>query len=299
MIDSPIAKTLGKLVIATALSEGDIEAEKVECLKDLLFQLPEIGEQGWQELNSLLNHPISDKARREYLHELKVLLSNEDERAFALYALNRVINIDGAVTEGDSARVALIKTAIWSVTHKTIDKIYRLLQAPIEKRAQVDNNALSEVCVIETLLKDRVMDMQSSRFAQTMSDTEMKKLCLAGILMARVVASEGVIDYKEVAQTVRYLQEKWLLSKEEAHFVIMVSLSDQVSDLDLIRVCRHFYELTHESERVQFLDVLFQVGMEDGQLTADEIDEVINIAANLKLEQDHFQAAFSRVHPTA
>jgi len=131
-----------------------------------------------------------------------------------------------------------------------------------------------------------------------MDDTEMRKLCLAGILMARVIGADGVLEDKEVAQTVRYLEEKWKLSTEEAHFVIIVSLSGKVEELDLIRVCRHFYEFTSELERIQFLDVLFQVGMEDGKLMDDEIDEVINIAANLKLEQDHFQTAFNRIVQT-
>ena len=299
MIDSPIAKSLGKVLIAAAWADGEIQNEEIECLKDLLFQLPEIGEQGWEELKHLLRKPITPKERRDFVNELKILLSTEEERAFALYALDRVIHADGVATKREKATVQSMKAAIWKVTTKTIEKIDGLMKIPIEKRAQVSTEKLKEVCAIDTVLEERVTDMKSGRFSTTIDDTEMRKLCLAGILMARIVGADGVIDNNEVAQTVRYLQEKWKLSTEEAHFVIMVSLSDKVEDLDLIRVCRHFYELTNEAERIQFLDVLFQVGMEDGQLTEDEIDEVINITANLKLEHDHFQSAFSRVLETA
>jgi len=298
MVDSPIAKSLAKVVIVAAKTENEIHAEQLECVKDLLFQLPEISERSWQELNCLLQSPIDAKKRRAYLQELKVLLSSEEERAFALYALNRVMNIDGTGSKNEPVPVQAMQEAIGKVTAKTVDKISRLLRVPIKIRSAINTREVQQICAIETMLEERVSDLKSAQLSMCMDDTEMRKLCLAGILMARVIGADGVLEDKEVAQTVRYLEEKWKLSTEEAHFVIIVSLSGKVEELDLIRVCRHFYEFTSELERIQFLDVLFQVGMEDGKLMDDEIDEVINIAANLKLEQDHFQTAFNRIVQT-
>lgn len=299
MSNSPITKTLGKVIIAAAWADGQIQKEEKDCLKDLLFQLPELGNDGWLELDALMEAPVSPADRRKFVRELKKLLKTEEERSFAFYALDRVIDADGVVTDGEKQTVRSMKAALWDVSVKTVEKMEVLLREPLQKRTAANTEKLRQVYEIESMIHERVGDMQKGRFAINMVEEELRKLCLAGILMARVVRADGVIDDNEVAETVRFLKEKWELTGEEAHFVIMVSLSDKVNDLDLIRICRWFYELTNEEERIQFLDVLFQVGMEDGELTEDEIHEVLNITANLKLEQAHFETAFNRVLNTA
>ena len=89
------------------------------------------------------------------------------------------------------------------------------------------------------------------------------------------------------------------LNAQEALFVTRITLDPSVCQLDIIRMCRQFYERTCMRERVQFLDVLFKIGFADNQLTEKEFSRIMEITAHLKLGQDHFQEALSRVNMIA
>lgn len=294
--DTPIAKAIGKVIIAAAWADGSIQKEEIDCLKDLLFQLPELADADWAELNKFLESPIGQAEREIFVAELRELLASEEERDFAFYALDRVVDADGVVTEHEQKTIDAIKKALVVESEDALHGIARLLHQPIKARiARSEGKSLDRVFDLEETIHSRVSNMRDGRFALNLCEEELRKLVLAGLLMARVVRADGRIDDAEVEATTRYLIEKWELCAEEAQFVIVVSLSDEVPDMDTIRICRAFYEITSLKERVQFLDVLFQVGMVDGHLSEDEVDEVLNICANIKLEQNYFHAAFSRV----
>ena len=302
MRNNAIALALGKVIIAAAWVDGEIQQEEVSCLKDLLYQLPELPPESWEELNACITSVVSSEDAAQWIRSLTHLLKTEEDRTFALYALERVVNADGIVTEQERQFIDEMTFILKGQSTNWAGKIDRLLKKPIERREHAVAEE-SEVAEDPVLGAKQCLEARSSRLVSysrnpfknhALPRTEARKLHLAGILMAAIVRADGRVEEVEVSQVMRFLQERWDLSREEARYVSTVCLNYSRKRKDVIRSCREFYEITDGVERVAFLDVLFKVALADGILSEEEVQAVTAIAANLKLGHHEFHLALER-----
>jgi len=289
MSDPSIAKALGKIIIAAAWADGEFQVEEKEILKDILYQLPELPAADMRELESLMEEPVGATEREVFLIEFTNSLKHQRDKDFALYALDRMVHADGVVTKAEEDLVVFMKEAIETKSTRSMGKVEELLKTPLVKK-----NKTSPEYPVDNFVHQQLAAFKKGSQKISLDEPQLKKLALAGFLMARVVRADNRIKDQEVDLLVDFLQETWDLKKKEAQFVIRICLSNEGREVDLIRACRVFYELTNEHERVAFLDILFKVAMSDDVLTDDEIQEVINISANLKLEHNYFHKALSK-----
>jgi uncharacterized tellurite resistance protein B-like protein len=96
-----------------------------------------------------------------------------------------------------------------------------------------------------------------------------------------------ILDVEQRAIS-RALRDHWQLDEPEADFVASVAVSEAASDLDNYRLSREFYEATSRQQRLQFLEVLFQVAAADGQASHQEIEDIRRIARTIKLSHKDF-----------
>ena len=78
------------------------------------------------------------------------------------------------------------------------------------------------------------------------------------------------------------------LEREAAGFVAEVAVSTVSKDLDYYRLSREFFQATSAEERVRFLDVLFAVAAADGILSHEEMEDIRQVAIELKLTHEQF-----------
>ncbi len=296
MKHSRIAKHLGRALIVAAWADGQIQPAEVDCLKDLLFLLPALDTAEWLELESALLHPPAENEALGILEELKSNIQNEEDLGFALYALDRVVQADGVVTKEEQARVEHIKTYLTKPDAKSIDALKGLLQQPLRRRGRVSRSGLPTRKSVEGLVERSARQLATKVDGASFTPEECRKLALAAILMARVVKCDGStrstgVDVRTLAQ---FLHDKWRVNSVAADFIASLCLQQSTEKLDVIRVSRCFYNCTSRVERIRFLDILFELTLVDGVVTEAEIEEVIEIAANLKLDQAHFQDALAR-----
>lgn len=304
MRNNAIALALGKVIIAAAWVDGEIQQEEVSCLKDLLYQLPELPPGSWKELNACMAHSVSSAEASQWIGTLAALLKTEEDREFALYALERVVNADGVVTEQERKFMNEMTFILRGQSAQWTERIDGLLKKSIERRELAANEEGEEKKSPSSELNAKqCLEARSRRLVScsrnpfknhALPRAEARKLHLAGILMAAVVRADGHVDDVEVSQVMQFLQERWDLSREEARYVSTVCLNYARKRKDVIRSCREFYEITDAVERVAFLDVLFKVALADGVLSEEEVQIVMAIAANLKLGHHEFHFAFER-----
>ncbi|MGF1483467.1 MAG: TerB family tellurite resistance protein [Opitutales bacterium] len=297
MKDSHLATALAKVIVAAAWADGTIQPEERECFEDLLFQLPDLPTERWQELKALLDTPVHAKARAAYVNELKDAMQVEGATDFIGYALDRIVSADGVVTESEKELVRTVEAALASGNGEKVN-FSTLIDGPLERRAETHRLTQSEGCELEDYLRDKYDAYVEANTTPPFTQNDQHKFVLGGILMARVVKADDRIDEEEKTVVSHFLRERWRLTEKDADRATDIALDDEVAKFDIIRVCRLFYELTTEAERVQFLDILFKVALVDGRLTDTEVDEVLNITANLKLEQSYFQQALLRAGVT-
>jgi len=119
-------------------------------------------------------------------------------------------------------------------------------------------------------------------------DATLRKLSLAGGLMARVSYVDREVTEDEFNAMVKALESAWGISTSEAALVAEVSVSETAKGLDLYRLGRLFFEKTTEDERLRFTDVLFEVAAGDGKVSYEETEDIRLIAKILKLTHKQF-----------
>lgn len=287
-----IALALGKVIIATAWADGEIQDEEVDCLKDLLFQMPDLNDESWAILEKMLNKPVSAAQRKRYVRELKSVLVSRSDIDFVFYALEQIVHADGIVTESEQALLDDIKTGISDVAPDRLDSFERLLHQPMLTRRALIRDRLSKAQDLELFISKGANDLRVRLGKSAVSERRVRKLCLAAMLISRIVRCDERFSTIERDMAERLLAEGWNLKATEAAWLADMCFGRVLGDLDLVRVCRSFYNLTTPAERCDLLAILFKIAVADKSMSEDEMREILDITANLKISQGDFQAVY-------
>jgi tellurite resistance protein len=126
------------------------------------------------------------------------------------------------------------------------------------------------------------------------SDADLRKLSLAGGMMAQVARENPEITDNEFTAIVEALQQGWAISRAEATFVAEVAISDATTSFDRLRLSREFLKVCEPGEAREFLEVLFKVAAADGTVSDREAEHIRSIARELLLSNKEFAAARRR-----
>lgn len=285
--------TLAKVIIAAAWADGAVTHDEVNCLKDLLFRIPELNARDWASLEIYIDSPINPEERERLLDDLQLALSSRSDKELALSALDDLIHADGEVTAEEQAVAEIIKSAIENASTGLVGGIGKLIQGPIQRRTEAVEAASNREAFLEDFIKNRIFygvrrHLGESELELDLSEKDLWKLCLSGGLMARVAHVDREVKEGEFDAMVSALMEKWQLPKEAAAIVAEVAISAVAADMDYYRMAREFFNCTVESERAQFLNVLFAVAEGDGMVSHEEIEQIRSIARHLKLTHQQF-----------
>ena len=75
MSRSTVIMPLAKVMIAAAWADGTISNDEINCMKDLLFQLPEMTARDWSELEIYIDSPVVKAERERLVADLNRVLS--------------------------------------------------------------------------------------------------------------------------------------------------------------------------------------------------------------------------------
>jgi uncharacterized tellurite resistance protein B-like protein len=290
---SNVVKALAKVMIAAAWADGSVSYQEINSLKDLLFQLPGMTASDWAELDIYIETPVGPAERDRLVAELQAALKTPEDKAQALQALDELMRADGEVPDEELATVQEIEAAIQGANSGGFRNIGRLLGRSTSRRSQAVENAPNRERYLDDFVKNKIYYSLSRRLEQDgevldVSDSELRRLSLAGGLMARVAYVDRDIQSGEIDIMVTALRRHWLLPEAQAALVAEVATSEIGRGMDYYRLSREFFDCTTEDERVRFMDVLFAVADGDGRVSHDEIEEIRTIANVQKLTHKQF-----------
>lgn len=294
--------TLAKLLAAAAWVDGELTREEINNLKDLLFRLRDLTSSDWVELEIYMDSPVEEAERERLVAELQGLLSSKRDKSLAIRTLREIIEADGVVTAEEERVVDEIVEVIEASSVGVIGRLGRLLSGPMQRREQVMSEAVNREDHLEDFVRNRVfytLRRQGRDLDQVfeLPEAEIRKLSLAGGLLARVAhVDEGVSDIEREA-IIDGLQEKWELGRDAAFLVAQVAESEIPKSLDDFRLRREFFNMTSPKERRRFLDMLFSIAAVDGDLSNEEVEEIRSIAHALKLTHRAFIRAKVAARP--
>lgn len=288
-----VIKSLAKVIIAAAWADGDISNEEINSLKDLLFLMPEMTASDWAELDIYIEEPVGEEERARLVDDLLAALARSADRKLALQALDAVIEADGKVTHEERLVVQEIKQELMHASMGVIGQFGRLVRAPIQRRSNAVAKAPNREENLVDFMRNKIYYslnrlIEEEGTSIDLSETDLRKLSLAGGLMARVANVDGEITPDELEVMAEAIRVSWDISRTEADLVAEVAALEISRGVDPYRLSRRFFESTTEQERLEFLDVLFAVADGDGYVSYEEIEEIRIIATVLKLRHRQF-----------
>jgi uncharacterized tellurite resistance protein B-like protein len=299
MPSRPLIVNLGHALIAAAWADGELSQEELQSLKDLLFQLPGLRPEHWTELERRADIPVGPEERERITESLSRSIASDEDRQWVLHAMDTLLRSDGAFGESERRALLAMQESIRGENRSLWDGLKQVFANPLRRRVEAAASAYRP--------QSRGTDLHQAVFREVgerldelgappeLDGEALRRLCLAGGLMAHVARVDEVIDAGEKEVMVQALIDGWNLHPTTAKAVVEVMLVHSDQNLDLHRALREFFELTSESERIAFLDVLFSVAAADGMVSSEEIEEIRLITLGLKLSQVHFIAAKTRV----
>jgi uncharacterized tellurite resistance protein B-like protein len=284
---------LAKVMIAAAWADGTVSNDEINCLKDLLFQLPEMTAKDWAELEIYIDSPVDEAERERLVAELNLVLSKRKDKVLALKMIDELASADGEIPDDEREVIEEIKEAIEGASIGIFGGLGRLLGGSMHRRSQTLHNAPNRELYLEDYQKNRIFYSISRRLEldQTqieIPEGELRKLSLAGGLMARVVYADHEVQEGEFESMVAAIRDDWGISEVEATLVAEVAVSEISKGMDYYRLAREFFIATSEDERVGFINALYAMASGNGGASYQEAEEIRSISKLLKLTHKQF-----------
>ena len=293
MSQNTVIMPLAKVMIAAAWADGSISNEEVNCLKDLLFQLPEMTASDWSELEIYIDTPVGEAERGRLVADLQAAMAKRDDKELAIQMIDALAHADGELPTAEESVVDEIKSSIQDTNVNVFGGIGKLLGGSIKRRSEAVSNAPNRELYLDDYQKNRIFYSLSRRLELEqievdIPETELRKLSLAGGLMARVAWVDREIQDAELTSISAVIQEHWGLPDIQAALVAEIAASEISKGVDYYRLAREFFLVTSAEERLTFVEVLFAVADGHAGVSYDETEEIRQIAHLLKLTHRQF-----------
>jgi len=293
MADSSLILTLGKVLVAAAWADHRVTLDEINSLKDLLFRLPELTGREWAALEMYIDSPVGEPERDRLVQQLKQQLRSDSDKRLALRALDELVRAEGDAKPEELEVVQAIQREIEGVDTGLFGQLGRLVTGSLVRRQASLESAPNREERFEDFIKNKVYYGLERRMAKQdnkidLPERDLRLLCLAGGLMARVAHVDLKVTDEELQAMVSALRSAWDVTSDQAQFVAEVAVSEVGPDMDYYRLTRQFFEATDETQRGEFLEVLFAVADADGTVSHDEIEEIRAISNSLRLTHKRF-----------
>jgi|Deesub1362A_J573_1020465.scaffolds.fasta_scaffold01222_9 uncharacterized tellurite resistance protein B-like protein len=291
MTKSELIFALARVLIAVAWADGEIAHEELNALKELLLRLPRMEARDWARLEIYMETPVSAAERDRLLHELRDKLASPADKRLVREALEGLVQADGILSPEEQVLVSQIQAAIEAQDVSLLGKAGRLLRAALGLRGS--SEAPDREAELEDFLRNRVYfnlrhRLRSSAETLPLDEAQLRKLSLAGGLLARVAHADHEVTEGERQAIEKVLREHWDLDPLQASLVVDIALEVAGRELDEFRLTRSFFDRTSAQERQSFVEALFHVAAADGLADRHETEAIRRIAQGLKLTHRQF-----------
>ena len=283
--------SLGKLVIGAAWVDGELSNAELNALKDLLFMVPEMTGEDWAGLELYMETAVSrhelDRLLRNVLDEIRTPRHKE----LVVLTLTRLVEADGGMNHAEATLLEQIKLDIEGTSTGLLGHLSKSIRGAVRKRSL--SSGPNREARLDDFIKNRiycnlVLELEKRGRTFDLPDAQVRKLCLAAGLMARVALADADLSVSEKQAISRALVADWRLSEAEAMLVTEISLHSALRGLDTVRLTRNFFERTTHKERKAFLRCLFSIANVAHKTSSDEIKAIQIIASGLRLTHKEF-----------
>ncbi len=293
MADKRFVLELGKLLIAAAWADGTLSTTEINGLKELLFQLPDISGEEWMELELYMVSPVGEDERQRLLDRVLGQMGSAKDKELALETIAKLMPPGASESDQQIEVVKQLREDLEQGSGGFMDHLRRPFRRILNLRGQQYSEEHDRESRLEDFIKNTIyfqvtMELRDRGITFDLPDGEIRKLCLAAGLMARVAGVDHVVSSEETKVMGEVLQRHWTLTEEQAQLVAEISHHRIFRGLDSVRLVKRFKELTTRKERQEFLHCLFEVANAADQTSFEEIEEIRSIVKGMDLTHQDF-----------
>jgi len=271
-----------RALAAVSWADGRLERAEESHLKSLAYNLGLTAEDLRQELQPLLDHPISYDRAMEVVGELTRVLGSAADRERFLTELRRLFEVDGDFSEPEQEMLAEIEAALadYGAADFLIGKLrgaFAPLLGGVRRRSAPVSAELAPY--VKNKVLARLLDrFHTSGIDSSLTPAQLNRAALEGAILARVaVAGDEVVDERELVAIGETLASGSDLAGPELEVVLAVLRDGVTETMDRQRLCAEFNRVSSLEERERLVASMFAVAGTDA---GSEVQDEIRLLAN-------------------
>jgi uncharacterized tellurite resistance protein B-like protein len=292
---------LGKLLIAAAWSDGQVNREELNCLKSLILQMPNITFDDWRKLKIYLAYPISTLEQDSIVREFVSKVYNGKHRKRALQAIITIIEADGSITIEEKSFAKEINSAINKDSSGLLRKIkFFLFKSSILSEKGWQNNSGRDRMIHEFFDNPIYFVFRKAilkeKLAIPHSKPSLQRICLfSGILCWFAQIEDGNICLEEEQKILEILMTRCELDKHLANCILKVASKVDVSEMHLSELVGSLHESSTKDDCEEFFEDVVNMVILDGDLSIKELECVRTVALYLKIDSSSWYQAIGNI----
>ncbi|MHC4543332.1 MAG: tellurite resistance TerB family protein [Planctomycetota bacterium] len=284
---------LAKLLIAAAWADGELQNEEINALKDLLFNIEDVTGDEWAQLEIYMDSPVSPQEREKLLSTVLEQIKTEEDKELVVSTLENLFQADGIVTGEEISLLEEVKKGVLDVETGVLARLSKMIKTAVTRRGDTYDSAAQRESQIDDYIENNIYyhlksESEKKGIKFDLPSEQVKKLCLAAGLLARISAVDSDISEDEIRIIKEVLSTQWGLSEQQAQIVTQICCDKTLQGLDYFRLSRGFFDCTTLDERRNFVKCLFRIANASEKTSYDETEEIRKISNSLKLTHKDF-----------
>jgi uncharacterized tellurite resistance protein B-like protein len=284
---------LAKLLIAAAWADGELQNEEINALKDLLFNLENVTGDEWAHLEIYMDSPVNPEEREKLLSTVLEQIKSQQDKELVISTIENLVQSDGIVTGEEITFLEEVKKGVLDVDTGVLSRLSNMIKTAVTRRGDTYDSAAQRESQIDNYIENNIYyhlksESEKKGIKFDLPPEQVKKLCLAAGLLARISAVDSDISENEKQTIKDVLSTQWHLSEKKAQIVTQISCDRTLQGLDSFHLSRGFFDCTSLDERRNFIKCLFRIANASEKTSYDETEEIRKIATSLKLTHKDF-----------
>jgi uncharacterized tellurite resistance protein B-like protein len=270
-----------------------LSTTEINGLKELLFQLPDISGEEWMELELYMASPVGEAERQRLLDRVLGHMGSAEDKALALETIEKLMPSGSSESDQQAEVVQQLRDDLEQGSSGFLNHLQRPFRRMLNFRGQQyaeehDRESRLEDFIKNTIYFQVTMELRDRGITFDLPDADIRKLCLAAGLMARVAGVDHEVSSEETKVMGEVLRRHWTLTEDQAQLVAEISHHRIFRGLDSVRLVKRFKDLTTRTERKEFLNCLFEVANSADQTSFEEIEEIRSLVKGMDLSHQDF-----------
>ena len=292
---------LGKLLIAAAWSDGNVNRQELNCLKSLILQMPNITFDDWRKLKVYLAYPITTTEQDSIVSDFVSKVYNGKHRKRALRAIIASIEADGSVTIEEKIFAKEIDSAISKGSSGLLRKIkFFLFKSSILAEKGWQNKSGRDRMIHEFFDNPIYFVFRKAilqyKLAIPHSKPSLQRICLfAGVLCWFAQLEDAHICLEEEEKILDILKTRCELKEQLARCILKVASKVDITEMHLSELVGSLEESSTKNDCEEFFQDVMKLVLLDGDLSVKELESVRTVALYLKIDSSSWYRTIGNV----